>query len=306
MFATALDSLSRMKLPADVEVVFCLVENADDLNVRAEIETFEKSVPDCKVIFGNEPRLGIPFARNAALDLALKAGCDWLAFIDDDETVDGDWLCKLLDTLRERELDLVGGPVRTLAPKDDLPWLQRSILQGLIARARRIETAARLRTANKLDHTVSIVTNNWLARLDFLRRTGIRFDEGLGLSGGSDIAIFREIRQAGGKTGWAPDAVVYEEIPAGRLSFAYQYARGRDQQLATYNIKRAQSGRARVLSSSGFILTKTLVGALRVLFSPFFGGTTLVLGLRAFGAAAGRLRGLTGARSTHYDRVAGH
>jgi succinoglycan biosynthesis protein ExoM len=306
MFAEALNSLAVLDLPDDTEVVFCFVENAEQLSVEAEVEAFRARLPNADVQLACEPRLGIPFARNKALDMALNADCDFLSFIDDDETVDRSWLKYLYAALNEKKLDLIGGPVRTLPPKAPLPFLRRSILKGLIARANRIELAARVRTVNKMDHTVSIVTNNWLARLDFIRTNGIRFDESLGLSGGSDIAIFREIQKAGGETGWAPDAVVYEEIPESRLSLSYQFARGRDQQLATYNIKRMQTGRKRILSSVFFILLKSFVGLLRVVFAPLFGGTTLVLGLRAFGAAVGRWKGLTGSRSTHYDKVAGH
>ncbi len=306
MFTKALKSLAEMDLPVGIEVIYCFVENADTLTITPEIDAFKALRPGARILVEAEPQLGIPFARNKALDLALAAHCDYLSFIDDDETVDRSWLVQLHQALKKRDLDLVGGPVRTLPPETDLPVLRRMIASGLINRARRIEIAARVRTKNKLDHTVSIVTNNWLVRLDFLRRTGIRFDEGLGLSGGSDIAIFREIRTAGGKTGWAPDAIVYEEIPPDRLSLGYQFRRGRDQQLATYNIKRSQTGRSRVLSSIVFILMKSLVGLIRVLASPLFGGSTLVLGLRAFGAAVGRLKGLMGSQSSHYRQVAGH
>ncbi|MGB5559527.1 MAG: glycosyltransferase [Paracoccaceae bacterium] len=306
MFAKALSSLTKLDLPVEFEVVFCFVENAETLSVQEEIETFRTKVPSAEIHLTNEPRLGIPFARNRVLDLALNTGCEFLAFLDDDEIVDPLWLKNLYATIKARDLDLVGGPVRTLAPVAALSFGRRKILNGLIARAKRIERVAALRTANKLDHTVSIVTNNWLVRLGFLRKTGIRFDDGLGLSGGSDIAIFREIRAAGGKTGWAPTALVYEEIPEGRLSLSYQYARGRDQQLATYNIKRGQAGQNRMAASIVFILAKSLLGGLRVLFSPLFGGTTLVLGLRSFGAAVGRMKGLMGRESEHYHRVAGH
>ena len=306
MFAKALRSLAEMDRPSGVDLVFCFAENADSLSIGLQVEAFRDHATDAKVLVGHEARLGIPFARNKVLDMALAEGCDYLSFIDDDEVVDRVWLTRLYDAISGRGLDLVGGPVRTLDPDANLTPVRRSILKGLKARATRIERAAALRTSGKLDHTVSIVTNNWLARLDFLRKTGIRFDEGLGLSGGSDIAIFREIRAAGGKTGWAPEAFVYEEIPEDRLSLSYQFARGRDQQLATYNIKRDQTGRTRVLSSIGFILSKGLVGCIRVLFSPLFGGTTLVLGLRSFGAAYGRVQGLMGSQSKHYDRVAGH
>lgn len=306
MFAKALSSLAGLDLPQNVEVIFCLVENADTLSVGPEVEAFGALVPDAEVMVANEARLGIPFARNKALDLALDANCDFLAFIDDDEIVDPAWLKSLYEAIQNRELDLVGGPVRTLPPKTELSFLRRNILSGLISRARRIELAARVRTTNKLDHTISIVTNNWLVRLHFLRKTDIRFDDGLKLSGGSDIAIFREIQAAGGATGWAPDALVYEEIPEGRLSLSYQFARGRDQQLATYNIKLSQTGRRRILSSILFVGIKSLLGTARVIFSPLFGGSTLVLGLRAFGAAVGRLKGLLGRESKHYNKVAGH
>ncbi|MGR3662169.1 MAG: glycosyltransferase [Paracoccaceae bacterium] len=306
MFAQLLDSLAEMDLPDSAEVIFCFAENNDTLTMGSIVADFRAKVPGSKVYLELEERLGIPLARNNVLTQALAKDCDYLAFMDDDEVVDKGWLVALFATLVERELDLVGGPVRTVYTKEKLPLLQRQIFKGLVVRARRVEWNAGLHRKNGTDRRVTIVTNNWLVRLGFLKTNNIRFDDELGLSGGSDVAIYREIQAAGGKTGWAPEAIVIEEMPESRISLKYQYTRGRDQQLATYNIKKEQSGKRRVISSIVFIVMKSLLGGMRIIVSPLFGGTPLVLGLRALGAAAGRLAGLLGKKSVHYTKVAGH
>ena len=153
---------------------------------------------------------------------------------------------------------------------------------------------------------MTIVTNNWLIRNSFLRRSNLRFDESLGVSGGSDVKFYREACRHGAKTGWAPKAIVKEKTSAERLSISYQYRRGRDQAISSYRIKNKKVTLRVVLNSISFSFVK-LVSAivLWILVLPTL-GKTLTDGIRSFGFAIGQIKALLGYKSTQYKSVQGN
>jgi len=59
-------------------------------------------------------------------------------------------------------------------------------------------------------------TNNLLLDVRSLREAGIRFDERLGLSGGSDTLFSRSLVAAAGPLVWCDEAVVTDVVPAAR------------------------------------------------------------------------------------------
>lgn len=305
MFAWALKSLSRVHAPEGCELVFVFVENDAELSIHQQIDTFKRFAPDAEVLVAAEPRLGIPNARNCVLEMALAAGCDQLAFIDDDEVVERDWLVNLNETMQERNLGLVGGPVIAQKPTEKMAFGHRVVWSGVKKRAKRIQRTAAKLARTGLDGKVAVVTNNWLCDLDFLRETGLRFDGSMGVSKGSDSVFFREFKKLGGKSGWAPSAFVHEVTPLSRLTLAYQFQRGRDDTLASFSHRYSRIDTGVILRSALFILSKIILGLVRLLLCLLDGGRSLALAMRAFGAAAGRLDGLLGRKSTHYKNTHG-
>ena len=59
--------------------------------------------------FAEEKQRGISFARNRAIDEALRGGADHVAFIDDDDIPEPDWLIRLADKQKQTEADIVLG-----------------------------------------------------------------------------------------------------------------------------------------------------------------------------------------------------
>lgn len=304
MLRAALRSLARLDL-ADIDCHFIIVENNDVLTVEPVVAELANAVGSERVVLRLEPRPGIPFARNSALDAALAMDVEGLAFIDDDEVVDAQWLVELVGTMKRDGLDLVGGPVRLQPASADATTSERMVWRGLDARLRDIEAKSRRLATLGQGERITIVTNNWLANLDFVRRAGIRFDETLGLSGGEDTAFYRDLRRAGGKSGWAPEAHVLDTWPRERLTLSYQFRRARDQELAHHHAKYPDRGLAAAIAFLGMALFKTVGGVLRAIQSIFDGGASLVRAARAFGAIAGAADALRGRRSRHYETVSG-
>ena len=131
----------------------------------------------------------------------------------------------------------MGGPARLHPPSPNLDWWHHAVWRGCLAIKRRSEERAIGLLAKDRDGTVPLATNNWLADLNFLRSERLRFDEQLGLTGGEDTRLFLEAKARGAKTGWSPGAIVFELLPAERLTFEYQYRRSRDRSVASFHEK---------------------------------------------------------------------
>ncbi len=151
-----------------------------------------------------EPGRGLAAVRNRALDEATGAGA--LVFIDDDEVPAPDWLPTLVDTWRRTGAEAVSGRVETRFPADFAdPWIEQG---GFFTRVRFAPGASQAVAA----------TNNLLLDLAAVARLGLRFDARLGLTGGEDILFTSLLVKGGGRIVSAPDALVYDDVTADRLT----------------------------------------------------------------------------------------
>lgn len=303
MLSNLVYSFENLVIPPQVMLVFAIVENRPEKTLNPVLDGLDSSG---LVIYQIEPKPGIPFARNRVLRISRQEGCNFTAFIDDDEIADPNWINALYQNITTRDLDLVGGAVKLLDADNEATFLQCLVWRGLVRRNRRVEKKAARLKQRGLDGRVTIVTNNWMVRNAFLERTGMQFDEALGLSGGSDTAFFKEGKRKGVRSGWVSDAFVYEEMPETRLTFRYQFERAMDQAIASFRLKYPSINIYVVLRSIGFFLIKTIAASLLLLVAIFSGGDTLTGAVRSLGFAVGRIRALLGTSSTHYETTHGY
>ncbi|GGH41165.1 WecB/TagA/CpsF family glycosyltransferase [Microbacterium album] len=155
---------------------------------------------------------GIAAGRNKVLD-ALPDDADVLVFIDDDELAPPPWLAALLAGFARWEVDIVGGPVRTLLPETSPAWARSGVLQRPVQRAG---------SADGLP-----ATNNVAIDLRAWRGAGQpHFSEEFSLTGGSDSEFFRRVTRDLGMTfAWEPAAWVDEPWPQDRLSRRWLWRR---------------------------------------------------------------------------------
>ncbi|MEM1430820.1 MAG: glycosyltransferase family 2 protein [Pseudomonadota bacterium] len=300
VFAQLLASFAAMQRPPGCEVVFVLAENDDTLNVTPQVEAFRAQVPE-EVLLGLESRRGIPMARNKVLDMALAAGADILTFVDDDEIVRPDWLTQLIAGMEARQLDLGGGPVRLTETSEPMTRWNRAVYTHLTYRAKKRNVRRAAYVAEGTDHEVNVYTNNWACRLAAQQRLGVRFDERLQDTGGSDTRFSLDMKAAGARIGWIPDAWVEEPTPTKRLGFGYHYSRARDQ--ATNAV--ILSGRSRI-NAYMHATARMLEAIVAVPLLPFTGGSGAARAVFKVGMAVGHVRGSFGRQSHHYDPAAAH
>ena len=290
-----LEGFSQLSVPHNCVVSFLIVDNDQAESARETVERWQPRIPSLHYVV--EPRSGIPVARNRGLDEARAAGAEVLCFIDDDEYPDSHWLEELVATWRTGEADLVGGPVRVAAALQGASGWQQLINTSLASRARRKEKAAAEDAARKRCRT--IVTNNFLCSLNFVTEHGLRFDETLRVSGGSDTDFFRRAVSAGCRAAWCPTAIVHETIESDRLSLSYQFRRGVFQSLNHFHMKRRKRTVAHVILTIAVAGVRAILGFF-LLVVPVYGVGSLVTAVRSIGWANGRFLGLVGRHSTLY------
>lgn len=305
MFVKLLDSLRDMTCTGGFAITFAIVENGSRKTLCEIVENFKRETPNSNTVYEIEERIGIPIARNRVLCISQRANAELVAFIDDDETADREWLHNFVTEMQERGLDLAGGPARLHPVDPAASSAQRVIWRGLVRRNHRIERRANALKQAGQDSVVTIITSNWMCRRRFLDETGVRFNEALRYSGGSDTSFYRSARAKGAKTGWVGGAIVYEFMPLSRLNARYQFRRTRDQAMASFHRKYERVTAIAVARSAGFFVVKVVAGVCLLLVAPLNGGRTLTAAIRSFGFAFGRVRAVFGQRSEHYKSTHG-
>lgn len=190
-----------------------IVENGDEPACREDVLRLRERFTAVRIDYELEPELGIPFARNKAVEAALKLHADWIVFIDDDEEARPDWFEKLTDAIGKWKADVFHGPVELIYPDNHPEWMRMKSFDGGAA-GTILETAA----------TNNTMASSWLFAPDGL---GLRFDIRLRFTGGSDVDLFRRAVKAGAIIRWLDNVLVTERIFERRLSAKWLLGRTR-------------------------------------------------------------------------------
>lgn len=197
---------AQVGVPQGVRVI--VVDNDDTACAELRIRQAARD-HNLTLAYRHAPARNISLARNAALDSVASA---WFAFLDDDEIASPGWLNGMLVAAASERYDAVLGPVQGIYGPDAASWLKEGDFHSTRPVIRRGDI-----------HTG--YSGNVLIRREFLKTTGLRFDPGLGRCGGEDVDFFYRFRDAGGRIGFAPEALVDEPVPAHRARLDWLVAR---------------------------------------------------------------------------------
>ena len=230
---------------------------------RAGVDELRARVPfPCRYVA--EPEPGISAARNAGLEMALREDFAFMATVDDDMRVEPDWLRELLAVAVDTDADAVIGR-RGVDYQGKMAWWVKG--------AWRLDSHA----PGDREPLGQGHTGSSLVRLARVRELALRFEQGLGRSGGEDTLFFDEILRAGGRILYSSESVSHEVFGPERARVRWWLARWYRTGNTTGLVMLAGDGgaRARVL----------LAGAARVLLGA--GGTVCSLPWLLIGRATG-------------------
>jgi len=200
--ANTLESIAKLILPDSVSLEVVVVDNDEKCSGQHIINQFDGNYPHY-LVYKSEPKKNISSARNMCLS---EAKGEWLAFIDDDEVADENWLIALLNTATTYDAQVVFGKVISTYPPNTPNWI---IEGGFFDRKERVSGSI----------VSSGACNCTLVSQSVI--DGQLFDLAYGLSGGEDADFFHRIYKKGFKLVTSQEAIVSEEVEVSRLNLAY-------------------------------------------------------------------------------------
>ncbi len=298
-------SFAKLEVPTSVSVEFLVVENNHVDTSENWIAEIASEVRFAEFYYLLEKNIGISSARNRALEHALQVGAHFLVFVDDDEIVEPNWLNCLLAEQRRNNLDIVGSPVRPVPLSPKLNFWQQFVWSGIVRNSVKAERRARIRWQKNRADTIKLATGSWIGKVDFFGTTGLRFDPQLGLTGGEDWLLWHEAKRLGARTGWAPNAIVYETVPSSRISFSYQFRRNRDHNATEFALSYRENPQRAIKQVPIKLLSRSWKALSAVCTLPFKGGRSVISLAMALGAIVGLLQATGGRRPKHYRKTTG-
>jgi len=181
-----------------------IVDNDDKQSAKdcAANWAIKSSIP---IHYYCQPEQNIAKTRNMAVQHATGSH---IAFIDDDEFPESEWLLNLLLTLRKYNCSGVLGPVKPFFEVEPPQWIVKS----------RICERPTYPTGTLLKNQNETRTGNVLLKRKLFEADQQPFNPAFGKTGGEDVDFFRRKLEAGFTFRWCNEAPVYEIVPPERFS----------------------------------------------------------------------------------------
>jgi glycosyltransferase involved in cell wall biosynthesis len=205
-----LNDLRRQQTAGCFTFSIVVCDNDAGESARPIVEAVAAQARELSIVYCAEPRQNIALARNRAVEHATG---QFIAFIDDDEFPEPDWLGQMLATCERSGVAGVLGPVRPYFDSEPPRW----IVTGGFCERPEHPTGTSM-------HWSKCRTGNLLFRRALLRGIREPFRPQFG-TGGEDVDFFRRMDLRGAQFIWCNEGITYEFVPPARLTRKYMLNR---------------------------------------------------------------------------------
>ncbi len=279
-----LESLEKQKLPPEVTLRAIVVDN-DAAGSAQEVVAGFKNKASFPITYDHETVQNISLARNRCLS---HVSGDYIAFIDDDERADENWLAELFSAMHRYSADAVFGPVLPVLPDNAPSWA----VQGRFYERPRYSSGTFLKDG---------FTNNALVKVSSVRGMTNLFDPKFGIIKGEDYDFFGRMFSMQNTYVWCDTALVHETVPPDRLTIKYWNCRCYNLGVAFATINQRNQNIGAKLMRIGY-RTTLLVTALVAL--PFSWALSRCWGIRVLQKVCSNYGQLSALRKCWYKRYA--
>ena len=271
MLAACLESISQTRLPKDYETRLLVLDNDVAESAREAFETMSFPFAARYIV---EPKRGLSTIRNRAFDEAKKEQAACVAFVDDDQTLDKEWLVALSEGMTETGADSVSGCVEQVYVGKPPWWIRPGKDSPNIG----IESAK------------SMTTNLVLIHVRLFSQ--LSFDERFNLTGAEDYDFSLRAARLGFVFVRTGRARAWESVVAVRMTFR-SYALSQWQRQTGYVLShRTVDGFWKSLLFIPKGLMKVIKGLLYCACAILFGKKMLMRGTKNLIAGAGLIYGV--------------
>ncbi|KAB7610441.1 glycosyltransferase family 2 protein [Amylibacter sp. SFDW26] len=244
-----LASLAQIEIPHNVKITVLIIEN--DTEPKLQKTLLDLKYP-FEIKYINENNIGLVHARNRALDEAKKIRANWVAFLDDDEEVDIDWLKSYVNAVHcLPNAKIFFGSVWYRYPNNYSPYLRQTKPSS-----RKLGKLPQIfDTGNVLLHTSTLQAGT----LDH------RFDHQFNFSGGEDTEFFTRLKDLGYKICYVPNAKIFEDKTGNRALLSSNLERSRRNQTNYCRMARMYRGKLYSVMANILIANRQIVYGLSAL-----------------------------------------
>jgi len=204
----ALGSLTDLETDGRFTYEVLVIDNASTDHTQEVVEQVAQDSA-CPVRCELESQPGVSFARNCGVQ---KSNTPWVAFFDDDQLAEPDWLLRLYEATEEKQVKCVGGAVhlRLLGGEERSlkPWVKVMF-----------SCTKDMTIAKYYDRKWTPGAGNLLVHRSVFDEIGL-FRTDL-VEGGEDTELYHRMRRSGFEAWYTPRAVVHHLVPQFRLEPKY-------------------------------------------------------------------------------------
>lgn len=263
-------SINDSLIPDGIAPLVILVDNNSNPEESAKYKALANDESnEVKIQYVFEPKQGRSQACNRGLHLSTT---DWVAYIDDDETLGEKWIAVALEWIRRDEYDYVGGPYLPNWEHTPPKWLpaHTGAYKGVLGW---IEIGDQIINYERTN--AELCGGNFIAKRALLNLAG-GFNTKLGrtpgtLIGGEDGELHRRIKRVGGRGIYDPKMPIHHLIPGIRMTFSYHlrwaYWSGVTNRIRIENHPETGEEVPHVMGVPRYWYAKALIGAKRLLSS---------------------------------------
>lgn len=202
---------------ADKSIWECVVVNnnsTDDTAVR--VAAFAKAHSDINIKLVDEPQQGLSYARNRGI---AESKGQFIAFIDDDETINEGFVSAYIDLFRNHGAFVGSGALKVCYETARPKWMSY-YTEKMIANP--LDLGSEIITITR---TITPTGGNMAFNREVFNLYG-NFDTNLGrkggeLFGGEENDLFERIRDLGERIFYTPHAIAYHHISGKKLTPEY-------------------------------------------------------------------------------------
>lgn len=208
MLMQALNSINELNLP-DIKIELLIVDNDPNATAKNIVANFsEKS--KIVVHYIVEPERGLANARNRVLKEAINLNASHLAFFDDDEIVDKNWLVEHVNFYNKNTHILISsGPTYNKFVKNYPAYITKNKV---------FKQSSSKKTGELRTHCAS---GNVFFPLSIIKEKSLFFEASYVFMGGEDGDFFSRTNKKGITIGWNNEAINYEMIGDERASLQW-------------------------------------------------------------------------------------
>ncbi len=198
------DSLISQKFTRFYSIEYLVIDN-DPMKSSENLIEQLKERSNLNIKYFCQPLKNLSISRNLAVE---EAGGEFIAFIDDDEFADENWLNNLILCIRKYDSDVVFGAL-DLYYEDGIPEYLRK---------REFFFPENGETGNAARY---FFTGNCIVRSETIKTFEKPFDLKYGIIGGEDANMFERLLIKGAKLICCKEAVIWEFVPNSRGNVKY-------------------------------------------------------------------------------------